>query len=131
MSFPVAGTFMVEPTESEDLQELDRFADAMLAMYDEAEKVLSGEWPKDDNPLVNAPHTAECASASEWEHPYSREVAVYPGVDNSADVKGYHSNRAMRIQAKYWPVVRRIEQAFGDRNLVPTWGDFSGTVDGE
>ncbi|MCT1558288.1 aminomethyl-transferring glycine dehydrogenase [Helcobacillus massiliensis] len=131
MSFPVAGTFMVEPTESEDLQELDRFADAMLAMYDEAEKVLSGEWPKDDNPLVNAPHTAECASASEWEHPYSREVAVYPGVDNSEDVKGYHSNRAMRIQAKYWPVVRRIEQAFGDRNLVPTWGDFSGIVDGE
>ncbi|MDK7742324.1 aminomethyl-transferring glycine dehydrogenase [Helcobacillus massiliensis] len=131
MSFPVAGTFMVEPTESEDLQELDRFADAMLAMYDEAEKVLSGEWPKDDNPLVNAPHTAECASASEWEHPYSREVAVYPGVDNSEDVKGCHSNRAMRIQAKYWPVVRRIEQAFGDRNLVPTWGDFSGTVGGE
>ena len=129
MSFPVAGTLMVEPTESEDLQEIDRFIDAMLAIHAEAEKVVAGEWPADDNPLVNAPHTAECVTATDWEHPYSREVAAYPGVDASAEVEGYHSTRAMRVQSKYWPPVRRIEQAFGDRNLVPTWGDFSGSFE--
>ncbi|MFT4234125.1 MAG: glycine dehydrogenase (aminomethyl-transferring), partial [Microbacterium sp.] len=103
MSFPVAGTLMVEPTESEDLAELDRFCDAMIAIGDEAARVAAGEWPADDNPLVNAPHTAACALSGEWSHPYSREQAVYPaGVTAS----------------KYWPPVRRVDQAFGDRNLV-------------
>jgi glycine dehydrogenase len=104
MSFPVAGTLMVEPTESEDLAELDRFVEAMIAITHEAERVASGEWPADDNPLVNAPHTAESVVAGEWTHPYSRETAVYP-------VPG-------QVRTKYWPPVRRIDQAYGDRNLV-------------
>jgi glycine dehydrogenase len=104
MSFPVAGTLMVEPTESEDLAELDRFVDAMIAIKHEALAVAAGEWPADDNPLVNAPHTAETVVVGEWEHPYSRETAVYPV-------------RSL-IRGKYWPPVRRIDQAYGDRNLV-------------
>ena len=121
MSFPVAGTLMVEPTESEDLAEIDRFVDAMLMIAKEAEQVVAGEWPKDDNPLVNAPHTAASVAVEEWTHPYSREVAVYPGIHATAEDPAVHDTRAMRVQAKYWPPVRRIEQAFGDRNLVPTW----------
>ena len=78
MSFPVAGTLMVEPTESEDLAEIDRFIEAMIAIKAEADAVAAGEWPADDNPLVNAPHTAESVIAGEWTHPYSREQAVYP-----------------------------------------------------
>ncbi|MFJ6652018.1 aminomethyl-transferring glycine dehydrogenase [Microbacterium sp. NPDC091313] len=104
MSFPVAGTLMVEPTESEDLAELDRFVEAMIAIKDEAQRVGAGEWPADDNPLGNAPHTAESVVAGEWTHPYSRETAVYPV-------------RAL-VRTKYWPPVRRIDQAYGDRNLV-------------
>ena len=103
MSFPVAGTLMVEPTESEDLAELDRFVDAMIAIRAEAQRVGAGEWPVEDNPLVNAPHTAAAAIAGEWDHPYTRETAVYPAGVGSA---------------KYWPPVRRIDQAYGDRNLV-------------
>ncbi|PNE41160.1 aminomethyl-transferring glycine dehydrogenase [Streptomyces noursei] len=103
MSFPVAGTLMIEPTESEDLTELDRFCDAMIAIRAEIEKVGSGEWDKDDNPLRNAPHTA-AALGGEWNHPYSREEAVFPSGVNAAQ--------------KYWPPVRRIDGAFGDRNLV-------------
>jgi glycine dehydrogenase len=103
MSFPVAGTLMVEPTESEDLHELDRFVDAMIAIKAEIERVASGEWPARDNPLANAPHTAACL-VGEWERPYSREVAAFPsGVDP---------------RSKYWPPVRRIDGAFGDRHLV-------------
>lgn len=102
MSFPVAGTLMIEPTESEDLTELDRFCDAMIAIRAEIEKVASGEWPADDNPLRNAPHTA-AALGGEWTHPYGRDEAVFPA-GASAD--------------KYWPPVRRIDGAFGDRNLV-------------
>jgi len=103
MSFPVAGTLMVEPTESEDLAELDRFCDAMIAIRREIDRVAGGEWPADDNPLVNAPHTA-ASLAADWPHPYSRHEAAYPeGVDP---------------RAKYWPPVRRIDGAFGDRNLV-------------
>jgi glycine dehydrogenase len=103
MSFPVAGTLMVEPTESEDLHELDRFADAMIAIKGEIDRVASGEWPHDDNPLRNAPHTAETLTA-EWNHPYSRREAVFPaGVDP---------------RAKYWAPVRRIDGAYGDRHLV-------------
>jgi glycine dehydrogenase len=103
MSFPVAGTLMIEPTESENLDELDRFCAAMIAIREEIGKVGSGEWPREDNPLRGAPHTATML-AGEWEHPYSREVAAYPAVELRA--------------AKYWPPVRRIDQAYGDRNLV-------------
>ncbi|MFD8570182.1 aminomethyl-transferring glycine dehydrogenase [Streptomyces sp. NPDC059639] len=103
MSFPVAGTLMIEPTESEDLIELDRFCDAMIAIRGEIERVASGEWPADDNPLRNAPHTAGMLGG-EWAHAYSREEGVFPAGVVAAD--------------KYWPPVRRIDQAFGDRNLV-------------
>nr|WP_042180769.1 aminomethyl-transferring glycine dehydrogenase [Kibdelosporangium sp. MJ126-NF4]CEL14573.1 Glycine dehydrogenase [decarboxylating] (glycine cleavage system P protein) [Kibdelosporangium sp. MJ126-NF4]CTQ88938.1 Glycine dehydrogenase [decarboxylating] (glycine cleavage system P protein) (EC 1.4.4.2) [Kibdelosporangium sp. MJ126-NF4] len=102
MSFPVAGTLMVEPTESEDLAELDRFCDAMIAIKGEIDKVGAGEWPKDDNPLCNAPHTA-ASIAGEWAHPYSREVAAFPVASD---------------RPKAWPPVRRIDGAKGDRNLV-------------
>ncbi len=103
MSFPVAGTLMVEPTESEDLAELDRFVAAMIAIRAEADAVASGAWPADDNPLRGAPHTAESVIASDWDHAYTREQAVYP-------VPGL-------ARTKYWPPVRRIDQAYGDRNL--------------
>ncbi|WP_174150227.1 aminomethyl-transferring glycine dehydrogenase [Microbacterium halophytorum] len=104
MSFPVAGTLMVEPTESEDRAELDRFADAMIAIRAEAAAVGAGEWPADDNPLVNAPHTAESLTR-EWAHPYSRAQAVFPA-------------GPAQPAAKYWPPVARVDQAYGDRNLV-------------
>ena len=104
MSFPVAGTLMVEPTESEDQGEIDRFIDAMIAIKDEADAVAAGVWPADDNPLVNAPHTAQAVIEGDWTHSYSREQAVYPV-------------RSL-IRNKYWPPVRRIDNAYGDRNLV-------------
>ncbi len=103
MSFPVAGTLMVEPTESEDLAELDRFCDAMIAIRAEADRVAAGEWPADDNPLVNAPHTAQ-GVVGDWTHPYSREEAVLPGGVDPSD--------------KYWPPVARVDGAYGDRHLV-------------
>jgi glycine dehydrogenase len=103
MSFPVAGTLMIEPTESEDLAELDRFCDAMIAIRGEADRVGSGEWPADDNPLRGAPHTA-AALSGDWQHAYSRQEAVFPAGVSAAD--------------KYWPPVRRIDGAYGDRNLV-------------
>ena len=78
MSFPVAGTLMVEPTESEDLGEIDRFCDAMIRIRSEIDRVAAGEWPADDNPLVNAPHTAEMLTTRDWSHPYTREEACYP-----------------------------------------------------
>jgi glycine dehydrogenase len=104
MSFPVAGTLMIEPTESEDLRELDRFADAMIAIRDEIRRVAAGEWPADDNPLVHAPHTAADVTADDWAHAYGRETAAFP-------VAG------LRHQ-KYWPPVSRIDGAYGDRNVV-------------
>jgi glycine dehydrogenase len=104
MSFPVAGTLMVEPTESESLTEVDAFCDAMIAIRAEIDKVGSGQWPVDDNPLRNAPHTADCLLTEQWNHPYSREQAAYPlGKD---------------FRPKVWPPVRRIDGAYGDRNLV-------------
>ncbi|MEU1604575.1 aminomethyl-transferring glycine dehydrogenase [Micromonospora matsumotoense] len=104
MSFPVAGTLMVEPTESEDLAELDRFCDAMIAIRAEIDKVASGQWPAGDNPLANAPHTAAMVAADQWPHPYPRSVGAYPGgVDRAG---------------KYWPPVRRVDGAYGDRNLM-------------
>jgi glycine dehydrogenase len=104
MSFPVAGTLMIEPTESESLAELERFCGAMIAVRAEIARVASGEYDAHDNPLKNAPHTAEMLIAGEWKHPYDAEEAAYPaGLDR---------------RAKYWPPVRRIDQAYGDRNLV-------------
>ncbi|WP_449632661.1 aminomethyl-transferring glycine dehydrogenase [Rahnella aceris] len=100
MSFPVAGTLMVEPTESESKVELDRFIDALLAIRSEIDRVAQGEWPLADNPLVNAPHVQN-ELVSDWNHPYTREVAVFPaGYDN-----------------KYWPTVKRLDDVYGDRNL--------------
>ncbi|HEV7565333.1 MAG TPA: aminomethyl-transferring glycine dehydrogenase [Microbacteriaceae bacterium] len=103
MSFPVAGTLMVEPTESEDLPEIERFIAAMIAIKGEATAVAAGTWPADDNPLRGAPHTAESVIVGEWEHAYTREQAVYP--------------LPSLVRNKYWPPVRRIDQAWGDRNL--------------
>ncbi|HIF9219809.1 TPA: aminomethyl-transferring glycine dehydrogenase [Photobacterium damselae] len=104
MSFPVAGTLMVEPTESEDLAELDRFCDAMIAIRHEIEQVENGTWPLQDNPLVNAPHTQFDLMAEQWTHPYSRELACFP-----AKYSRY---------SKYWPTVNRVDNVFGDRNLI-------------
>ena len=115
MSFPVAGTLMVEPTESEDLAELERFIQAMIAIRHEADAVAAGQWPADDNPLVNAPHTAESVIVDDWRHPYTRELAAYPATLAGSTVDGgFGATRA----DKYWPPVRRVDQAYGDRNLV-------------
>jgi glycine dehydrogenase len=103
MSFPVAGTLMVEPTESENLYELDRFCDAMVAIKGEIDAVAAGTWPLEDSPLRNAPHTADCL-IGDWDHPYPARLAAFP-------VEGLR-------QDKYWPPVRRIDGAYGDRNLV-------------
>ncbi|MGR5231704.1 aminomethyl-transferring glycine dehydrogenase [Vibrio rotiferianus] len=104
MSFPVAGTLMVEPTESEDLEELDRFCDAMIAIREEMAKVKNGEWPLDNNPLVNAPHTQVDLAKEEWDRPYSRELGCFP----SKATKSW----------KYWPTVNRVDNVYGDRNLI-------------
>jgi glycine dehydrogenase len=111
MSFPVAGTFMIEPTESENLDELDQFCDAMIAIRGEIDKVASGEYDAADNPLKNAPHTAEMLIAGEWKHAYPAADGAYPGGAGTASALGAR-------RAKYWPPVRRIDQAYGDRNLV-------------
>ncbi|EDP60733.1 aminomethyl-transferring glycine dehydrogenase [Vibrio sp. AND4] len=104
MSFPVAGTLMVEPTESEDLEELDRFCDAMIAIREEMSMVKNGEWPLDNNPLVNAPHTQFDLAREEWDRPYSRELGCFP----SKATKSW----------KYWPTVNRVDNVYGDRNLI-------------
>ena len=110
MSFPVAGTFMIEPTESESLAELDEFCDALIAIRAEIDKVGSGEWDSADNPLKNAPHTAEMLIGADWDHPYRRDEGGYPGGNGTRGLAGG--------RAKYWPPVRRIDQAYGDRNLI-------------
>jgi glycine dehydrogenase len=102
MSFPVAGTLMVEPTESEDLAEIDRFCDAMVAIRGEIDRVADGTWPVEASPLRGAPHTARDVVGA-WERPYDRELAAFPAGDG-AD--------------KYWPPVGRIDQPYGDRHLV-------------
>ncbi|HET9372672.1 MAG TPA: aminomethyl-transferring glycine dehydrogenase [Vicinamibacterales bacterium] len=104
VSFPVAGTLMVEPTESEPIEELDRFCDAMIAIHAEIQAVADGKADRQDNVLKHAPHTAEDVSANEWTHAYSREAAAYP----------VHSLRA----SKFWPPVSRIDNPYGDRNLM-------------
>ncbi|OBK78739.1 aminomethyl-transferring glycine dehydrogenase [Mycobacterium sp. 1274761.0] len=104
MSFPVAGTLMVEPTESESLAEVDAFCEAMIAIRAEIDQVGSGRWPADDNPLRGAPHTAESLLVDDWSHPYTRQQAAYP-LGNA-------------FRPKVWPPVRRIDGAYGDRNLI-------------
>jgi glycine dehydrogenase len=104
MSFPVAGTLMVEPTESESLAELDRFCDAMIAIRDEIRAVERGEWALDDSPLRHAPHTAADVATDAWEHGYSRDTAAFP-LDS------------MRTD-KYWAPVGRIDNVYGDRNVM-------------
>jgi glycine dehydrogenase len=104
VSFPVPGTLMVEPTESEPLEELDRFCDAMVAIRAEIQAVVDGQADRADNPLKHAPHTAEDVSADEWTHAYSRREAAYP-------------TPAVR-QRKFWPPVSRIDNPHGDRNLM-------------
>ena len=103
LSFPVPGTLMVEPTESEPLAELDRFVDAMIAIRGEIRRIEDGVWPQDDNPLKHAPHTAASLLSAEWPHPYSRELAAVP--------------LAALRQAKYWPPIGRVDNVYGDRNL--------------
>jgi glycine dehydrogenase len=104
MSFPVAGTLMIEPTESESKREIDRFCDAMLAIADEVNDVADGKYSLEDNPLVSAPHTAAVATADQWNHAYSRGEAIYPSEFTKDN--------------KYWPPVGRLDNVFGDRNLV-------------
>jgi glycine dehydrogenase len=104
LSFPVAGTLMIEPTESESLEELDRFVDAMIAIHGEVARVESGEWTAEDNPLHNAPHSAEQVASDDWSHVYSRETAAFPVASLRVD--------------KYWPPVGRVDGPGGDRNLV-------------
>jgi glycine dehydrogenase len=104
LSFPVAGTLMVEPTESESKAELDRFCEAMIAIRGEIDRVAAGEWAVEDSPLRHAPHTAEDVTADDWSRPYGREEAAFP-------VAGLR-------RRKYWPPVSRIDQGHGDRNLM-------------
>jgi glycine dehydrogenase len=99
----VAGTLMVEPTESETLEELDRFIDAMIAIRDEIRTIESGQWPREDNPLKHAPHTAASLLSGDWQHAYPRETGA-------AVLEG-------RRHAKYWPTVGRVDNVWGDRNL--------------
>jgi glycine dehydrogenase len=103
MSFPVAGTLMIEPTESEDRTEIDRFINAMVAIRGEIDTVGSGDWPADDNPLVHAPHTAVDVTRDDWKRAYSRELAAFP-------------IPSLRLR-KYWPPVGRIDSVYGDRNV--------------
>jgi glycine dehydrogenase len=104
MSWPVAGTLMIEPTESESPAELDRFCDAMIAIRAEIDAVVEGTIDKSNNPLKHAPHTASVVIASDWNRPYSREVAAYPA--------------PWTREHKYWPTVGRVDNVYGDRNLV-------------
>ncbi|MDQ8179471.1 aminomethyl-transferring glycine dehydrogenase [Pelagicoccus sp. SDUM812005] len=104
MSFPVPGTMMIEPTESESQAELDRLCDALISIKGEMLRIANGEWPQDDNPLKNAPHTSQAVTAAEWSSPYSREEAAFPA--------------SWTREYKYWPAVSRIDNVYGDRNLV-------------
>ena len=122
MSFPVPGTFMIEPTESESLAEIDEFCDAMISIRAEIDKVASGEYDATDNPLRNAPHTAEMLIMGEWKHAYTAAEGGYPGASGASGASGMSgvsgSGVTARRRAKYWPPVRRIDQAYGDRHLV-------------
>ena len=114
MSWPVPGTMMIEPTESESRQELDRLCDALISIKSEMERIESGEWPNDDNPLKNAPHTSLRIVSENWNHPYGREIAAFPA--------------PWVRESKYWPSVSRVDNVYGDRNLVcscPPMSDFA------
>ena len=115
MSWPVPGTLMIEPTESETKAELDRFCDSMIAISEEIRAIAQGRLPRDDNPLKNAPHTADALAAESWTHPYSREQAAFPLPHVAA--------------AKYWPPVGRVDNVHGDRNLVCTCAPLSDYAD--
>ena len=106
MSWPVAGTLMVEPTESEPREELDRFVEALISITNEAARVGAGAWPADDNPLVNSPHTTDVVAGDDWPHPYGREDAAFP-------VPGLR-------RFKFWAPVGRVDNVAGDRNVVCT-----------
>ena len=103
ISFPVAGTMMIEPTESESKEELDRLCDALIQIHGEIGKIKSGEWDIENNPIKNAPHTSHAIAGPEWNHPYSREVAAFPGEWNR--------------NHKFWPPVGRIDDVWGDKHL--------------
>ncbi len=103
LSFPVPGTLMIEPTESEPLAELDRFCEAMFSIREEIRRIENGNWPRDDNPLHHAPHTSRVVTADNWNHAYPRSVAAYPGPGQAPD--------------KYWSPVGRVDSVEGDRNL--------------
>jgi glycine dehydrogenase len=107
MSFPVAGTLMIEPTESEDMGELDRFCDAMIAIRKEIQEIEDGKMDKRDNPLKNAPHSLDQVTATEWKHKYSREKAAYP-------------LPYIKARGKFWPTVSRVNNLLGDKKLIPT-----------
>ena len=115
MSFPVAGTLMIEPTESESKSELDRFCEAMIAIRGEIAAIESGAMDPNDNPLKNAPHTSEMVTADDWTHPYSRQVAAFP----APWVKGH----------KFWPPVARVDNVYGDRHLFCTCPGVEAFVD--
>ena len=110
LSFPVAGTLMIEPTESESLEELDRFIETMNTIYNEIEEINTGQADRNDNVLKNAPHTGKGVVSDEWNHSYSRRKAAFP--------------LAWIEENKYWPPVARIDDAFGDRNLICTCSSF-------
>lgn len=112
VSFPVSGCLMVEPTESESRAELDRFCEAMLLIREEIARVERGEWDKSDNPLKHAPHTAQAVISNSWSHAYSREIAAYP-------------HPSCRLN-KFWPSVGRVDNAYGDKNLVCTCPPMEG-----
>jgi len=122
MSFPVSGTLMIEPTESESLAEIDRFCDAMISIRAEMDQVAAGVWPGDDNPLHNAPHPASRIVAANWVHPYDRELAAYPAGQRPGPVGSGGRD-------KYWPPVARVDGAYGDRNLVCTCAPVAAYAD--
>ena len=105
VAFPVHNTLMVEPTESEPLSELDRLCDALIAIRQEIDDVMTGKYDEKNNPIANAPHTMQVVCADEWNYPYSRQVAAFP----------------LPHGDKYWPTISKIDDAYGDRNLQPVW----------
>jgi glycine dehydrogenase len=113
MSFPVAGTLMIEPTESEDIAEIHRFIDAMLAIRSEIQEVIDGKIAMEASPLRMAPHTALSVSSTGWDRAYPREAGGYP-----APLEGFIAGEIIGSRMKYWPPVARIDGAHGDRNLI-------------
>jgi len=120
MSFPVAGTFMIEPTESEDISEINRFINAMVAIHGEIQEILDGQITVEESALRHAPHTVETVLNASWEHAYSRESAGLPSSRN-----GLISGELIGMPGKYWPTVGRIDGAYGDRNLICSCGPVS------